>query len=144
MQNQKIRCYSELSKLVTFEERYNYLKMNGHVGQTTFGFDRYLNQVFYHDKAWQRVREYVAFRDSNGDEVCDLGILDRPIGERVYVHHLNPIKEEDILNRADWILDPEFLICCSFNTHNAIHYGDESLLIHEPIIRRPNDTCPWR
>lgn len=139
-----IRCYSELRKLHTFEERYEYLKIAGRVGQETFGFDRYLNQLFYHDKAWRLVREHVAIRDSNGDEVCDLGIEDRPIAGQIYVHHLNPITEEDILNRAEWILDPEFLICCSLNTHNAIHYGDETLLIHDPIIRMPNDTCPWR
>lgn len=142
--NQRIRTYSELIRLPTFEERYNYLKMDGQVGMATFGFDRYLNQLFYHDPAWRNVRDYVMIRDSNGDDICDLAILDRPIGDRVYVHHVNPISEEDILYHADWILDPEFLICTSFNTHNAIHYGDGSKLPRDPVVRRPNDTCPWR
>lgn len=139
-----LRTYSELIQFDSFMDRYNYLKLRGRVGQETFGFDRYLNQVFYHDPAWKRVRDHVALRDSNGDEVCDLGILDRPISGLIYIHHINPITEEDILERRDWILDPEFLISSSFNTHNAIHYGDESLLLHEPVIRTPNDTCPWR
>lgn len=139
-----IKSYSELIKLDSFFERYNYVKLKGKVGEDTFGFDRYLNQIFYHDDAWKRVRRHVALRDSNGEDICDLGISDRPISGRVYVHHLNPITEEDILERRDWILDPEFLISASFNTHNAIHYGDESLLIHEPVVRRPGDTCPWR
>lgn len=139
-----IRTYSELISRPTFLERYNYLKLSGAVGKETFGYDRYLNQLFYHDKAWKEVRDYVCYRDSNGDDVCDLGISDRPIPGKIYVHHMNPITEEDILNRAGTILDPEFLIAVSFDTHNAIHYGDEHLLIHEPVIRTPNDTCPWR
>lgn len=140
----KIRTYSELKSFPTFLERYNYLRLTKRVGQETFGSDRYLNQVFYHDRAWKAVRDYVCYRDSNGDDICDLGIQDRPITGQIYVHHMNPITEEDILNRADSILDPEFLIAVSFDTHNAIHYGDERLLIREPIVRVPNDTCPWR
>lgn len=142
--SQLIRRYSELMLLPTFEERYEYLKMRGTVGMQTFGFDRYLNQIFYHDPAWKAVRDYVQLRDSDGDYVCDLGIVGRPIPGRIFVHHLNPISEEDIVARADWILDPEFLVCCSFNTHNAIHYGDASLLLHDPVERKPGDTCPWR
>lgn len=136
--------YSELVQLRTFEERYEYLKLTGSVGMETFGFDRYLNQLFYHDPVWKRARDAAMIRDQNGDYVCDLGIPDRPIIGRVYVHHMNPITEKDIIERADWILDPEFLICCSFNTHNAIHYGTAGLLIKEPVVRKPNDTCPWR
>lgn len=140
------KSYSELITLPTFIERFNYLKLNGSVGIETFGFNRYLNQYFYHSPdAWRKVRKHVCLRDSNGDYVCDLAIDDRPIvNDKIYVHHIVPITEEDILEHADWILDPEFLISTSFNTHNAIHYSDESLLIHEPVVRRPNDTCPWR
>lgn len=138
------RCYSELIQLPTFEERFKYLKLSGRVGQETFGMDRYLNQIFYHDDAWRRVKDIVKLRDSNGDYICDLGISDRILPGRVYVHHMIPVTEADILNRADWILNPEYLICCSFETHNAIHYGDEHLLVHDPVERKPNDTCPWR
>lgn len=139
-----IRTYSELIRCDTFLERYNYLKIGGKVGKETFGSDRYLNQLLYHDPAWDKVRDHVLYRDSNGDDICDLGILDRPIVGYIYVHHMNPITEMDILERKDYVLDPEFLISTSFNTHNAIHYGNEHLLIHEPTVRKPNDTCPWR
>lgn len=140
----KTRRYSEMILLPTFEERFDYLKLSGGVGQSTFGFDRYLNQIFYHDQAWRRARDQVMLRDSNGDYICDLGIEDRPIIGGIYVHHINPITQQDIINRADWILDPEFLVCVSFDTHNAIHYGDKHLLAREPVERKPNDTCPWR
>ena len=106
----------------------------------TFGFDRYLNQALYTSPEWKRTRNYIIVRD-NG---CDLAVADRTITGRVIIHHLNPVSEEDIENRADWIFDPEFLICVSITTHNAIHYGDQSLLLHDPIVRSPNDTCPWR
>ena len=139
-----MRTYSELIKLQTYEDRFKYLMIRSTVGEDTFGWKRYLNQVFYHDRAWKAVRDYVCYRDSDGDDVCDLGIRDRPITGQIYVHHMNPITEEDILNRTESILDPEFLIAVSFDTHNAIHYGDERLLIHEPVVRVPNDTCPWR
>lgn len=142
--NNLIKTYSELIKFDSFIERFNYVKLRGRVGEATFGFDRYLNQILYHDTEWQRVRRHVALRDSDGDDILDLGFPGRPIAGSVFVHHINPISEEDILERRDWILDPEFLISTSLNTHNAIHYGDESLLIHDPVIRRPNDTCPWR
>lgn len=135
-----IRSYSELSKLKTYEERFEYLKLEGKVGIDTFGFDRYLNQLFYKDPDWLRVRDKAIIRD-NG---CDLGILDREIYGRVLVHHMNPITKEDILTKSKYLLDLEFLICTSKITHDAIHYGDSSLLIKKPIERTKNDTCPWR
>ena len=135
-----IRTYSELIKLPTFEERYNYLKLGGNVGGETFGFDRYLNQIFYKDPEWLNIRDKVIIRD-NG---CDLGISDRKINKRVLVHHMNPITKDDILSRSKYLLDPEYLICTTKNTHDAIHYGDESILIKNPIERIKNDTCPWR
>ena len=135
-----IKTYSQLITLPTFIERYKYLKLEGVVGDETFGFDRYLNQIFYKSIEWKSVRDHVIVRD-NG---CDLGIEDRIIGERILVHHMNPIRIEDIKNRSEFLLDPEYLICVSKNTHNAIHYGDSELLITEPIERSKNDTCPWR
>ena len=137
----KIRTYEELSKLKTFEERYEYLKLDGAVGEETFGFDRYLNQQFYkYDPDWKKIRDEVIFRD-NG---CDLGIEGREINGLVIVHHMNPITKEDILNRSKYLLEPEYLITTIKNTHDAIHYSDESLLITDPIERSKNDTCPWK
>lgn len=140
--NQKtIRTYSELIQLPTFEERYEYLKLGGTVGEDTFGFDRYLNQIFYKSKEWISIRNYVITRD-NG---CDLGIPGREIREaKILVHHMNPITKEDILNRSDILLNPEYLICTVKNTHDAIHYGDSDLLYTDPIERSKNDMCPWR
>lgn len=140
--NSNLRCYSELITLPTFKQRFNYLKLNGRVGESTFGFDRYLNQKFYRLPEWKAVRRQVILRD-NG---CDLGLSDReiPQGARIIVHHMNPIAIKDIANKLDWILDPEFLICTMKITHDAIHYGDESLLYSDPIERMPNDTVPWR
>jgi hypothetical protein len=135
-----IRTYSELILLPTFEERFRYLNLNGKVGEDTFGHDRYLNQLFYTSDEWRRIRRDVIVRD-NG---CDLGIWDREIQGLITIHHLNPITVDDILNRSEFLLNPEYLICVSDITHKAIHYGDESLLITAPIERRPNDTCPWR
>lgn len=135
-----IRTYSELVTLPTFEERFEYLRLDGQVGQDTFGFDRYLNQIFYKSKEWLKIRDYVIIRD-NG---CDLGIPDREIAGRILVHHMNPISKEDVLNRSDFLLNPEYLICTIKNTHDAIHYGDGSLLISAPIERTKNDTCPWK
>lgn len=135
-----IRSYTELSKIKTFEDRFEYLKLQGTVGKDTFGYDRCLNQVFYKDPAWKRVRDKVIIRDGG----CDLGIEDRLIGNRIIVHHMNPITIEDILNREPWIMNPEFLICTSNNTHQAIHYSDKKLLLSMPIDRKPNDTCPWK
>ena len=135
-----IRTYSELSKLKTFEERFQYLRLDGTVGKETFGFDRYLNQIFYRSQKWKSSKDFVIVRD-NG---CDLGVEGHEIHSRILVHHMNPITIEDIVNESDYLLDPEFLISTILNTHNAIHYGDESLLITAPIERRKNDTCPWR
>ncbi len=135
-----IRTYSELSKLKTFEERYRYLRLNGKVGEETFGFDRWLNQRFYKDPEWLSIRDKVIIRD-NG---CDLGIKDRKITGRIIVHHMNPITKEDILRRSDFLLNPDYLICTVKNTHDAIHYGDDSLLINEFVERSRNDTCPWK
>ena len=136
----RIRTYSELIILATFEERYRYLRLNGRVGEDTFGFDRWLNQRFYKDPEWLRVRDEVIVRD-NG---CDLAIPGREIHSRILIHHMNPITKEDILQRSRYLLDPEYLICTIKNTHDAIHYGDEDLLIKAPVERAPNDTCPWR
>lgn len=135
-----IRTYSELISLSTYEERYNYLKLSGEVGKDTFGFDRYLNQIFYKSPEWRSIRDHVILRDSG----CDLAIPDREIYGRILIHHMNPITKEDILDRTDLLLNPEYLICTSKLTHTAIHYGDESLLIKDPVVRRPNDTCPWK
>ena len=136
-----IRTYSELSKLKTFRERYEYLKLDGTIGEETFGFDRYINQMFYKSEEWKRIRNYVITRD-NG---CDLGIQDRKIVDSVIlVHHMNPITKEDIINKNEILLDPEYLITTIKPTHNAIHYGDESLLNEDLVIRSKNDTCPWK
>ena len=135
-----IRTYSELIKLPTFEERYIYLRLGGRVGETTFGFDRYLNQMFYKSDEWLAIRDKVIVRD-NG---CDLGIEGREIESSILIHHMNPISKKDILERSDFLLNPEYLICTIKNTHDAIHYGDENLLIKDPIERRKNDTCPCR
>lgn len=135
-----IRTYSELIKLQTFEERFNYLKLGGLVGKDTFGFDRYLNQIFYRSKKWKSARDYVIIRD-NG---CDLGIEGREIHERIIIHHMNPITIEDIEKESEFLLDPEFLITTTHNTHNAIHYSDESFLISIPVERFKNDMCPWK
>ena len=135
-----IRTYSELLTFPTFEERFKYLQLNGTVGADTFGHDRYLNQSFYHSTEWLRVKREVIIRD-NG---CDLGIAGREIPTRIYIHHMNPIDQKDILDRTSYLLNPEYLICVSKRTHDAIHYGDERILVKDPIIRRPNDTCPWK
>lgn len=134
------KTYSDLVILPTFEERFLYLKLSGSVGFDTFGFDRYLNQMLYKSVDWRRLRNSIILRD----EGCDLGIDDRPIFGRVMIHHINPITKRDVLDRADCVFDPENLICVSHLTHNAIHYSDESILYTEPVIRRPNDTIPWR
>lgn len=136
----KIRTYSELSKLTTFKDRYNYLRLDGFVGDETFGFDRYLNQLFYTSQKWRSIRDIVIIRD-NG---CDLGVEGYEIHGKIIIHHMNPITVSDIMNETEYLLDPEFLISTMHNTHNAIHYGDENLLITGPIERKPNDTCPWK
>lgn len=140
-----MRTYTELMKLKTFEERFEYLKLSGQVGATTFGFDRYANQIFYNSSEWRQLRNKIILRDCDVYGVLDLGHPDYPITGKVLIHHMNPIKIEDIIDRKDYILDPEFLICTSKDTHNAIHYGDASLLPkYEYIERSPFDTCPWR
>lgn len=135
-----IRTYSELKRLPTFEERYEYLRLKGEVGKDTFGFDRYLNQIFYKSPEWKSVRDFVIVRD-NG---CDLGLDGYEIHGQILIHHMNPISPEDILSHSEFLLDPEYLISTVLKTHNAIHYGDKSLLSNVPIERSRNDTCPWR
>ena len=135
-----IKTYSELITIPTFEERYEYLRLQGRVGKETFGFDRWLNQVFYRSKEWKTVLDKVIVRDCG----CDLAMLDREIQGRILVHHMNPIIVRDIFDRTEFLLNPEYLICTSKNTHDAIHYGDSELLITMPIERSRNDTCPWR
>lgn len=135
-----IKTYSELITLPTFEERYRYLRLTGSVGSDTFGFDRYLNQIFYRSQRWKSIRDEVIIRD-NG---CDLAIDDRGIYGTIIIHHMNPITLQDLERDSDYLLNPEYLICTTHNTHNAIHYGDESLLILAPTVRTRNDTCPWK
>ena len=136
----KIRTYSELIEFPTFLERYRYLQLRGVVGEETFGFDRILNQIFYKSREWADIKRHVIVRD-NG---CDLGVEGFEIQGRILVHHMNPITLRDIERRSDILLNPEYLISTVLSTHNAIHYGDESLLPIAPPERRPNDTCPWR
>lgn len=135
-----IRTYSELIALPTFEERYRYLKLNGSVGKDTFGFDRYINQKFYRSKEWKHIRDQVIVRD-NG---CDLGVEGYEIHGRIYIHHMNPILLQDVLDQTEFLLNPDFLITTTLRTHNAIHYGDEDLLLLAPVERTKNDTCPWK
>lgn len=136
----KIRTYSELMKFDNFIDRYNYLKLGGKVGEETFGFDRYLNQQFYKSKEWLRLRDEIIIRDN----ACDLGIPDREIPSRIIIHHMNPITKNDIINQTEFLLNPEYMICVTKRTHDAIHYGDESLLFTGLVERTKNDTCPWR
>ena len=136
----RIKTYSELIELPTFEERFEYLQLKGIVGQETFGFDRYLNQILYNSKEWKHLRNEIIVRD-NG---CDLALEGFEIHGRILIHHINPITIDDVIKRREMVFDPENLICVTHNTHNAIHYGDKSLLITGPIERRANDTCPWK
>lgn len=135
-----IRTYTELIQLPTFKERYDYLRLGAIVGQDTFGFDRYLNQKFYHSKEWQQIRRDVIIRD----EGRDLAMPGYEIQNGIYIHHMNPITVQDINDVTNFLLNPEYLVCVTQQTHNAIHYGDASLLPQLPVERRPNDTCPWR
>lgn len=136
----KIRTFSELMTLSTFEERYQYLRLFGVVGESTFGFDRFMNQHFYRSQEWKAIRDFVIIRD-NG---CDLAVPGYEISSRILIHHMNPISVDDIENRSEFLLNPDYLICTTHTTHQAIHYGDENLLAHKPIERTKNDTCPWR
>lgn len=135
-----IRTYSELITYNTFIDRYNYLKLNGQIGVETFGMDRYINQSLYKSQRWLETRRKVIIRDKG----CDLGLPDFEIADRVIIHHMNPITLEDIEEERDCVFNPEYLISTSFRTHNAIHYGDESLLPKLPVERRANDMCPWK
>lgn len=135
-----IRTYSELITLPSFEERYEYLKLNGKVGEDTFGFDRYLNQVFYRSTEWKNIRDFVIARD-NG---CDLAVEGHDIYDRILIHHMNPITKDDILRRTELLLNPEYLITTVKSTHDAIHYGGKTPPISQLIVRSKNDTCPWR
>ena len=134
------RTYKELKVLETFEERFEYLRLDGIIGVDTFGFDRYMNQVFYRSPEWKKLRDLIVLRD-NG---CDLGMPGFEIHGKILIHHMNPITVEDIANRSEFLLNPDYLICVSHRTHNAIHYGNDELLPRNPILRLKNDTCPWK
>lgn len=136
----KTKTYSELIRLEKYMDRYQYLMLSGRVGQETFGYERFLNQSLYKSYEWRSVRDEVIVRDHG----CDLGMEGYEIYGSIIVHHMNPITMDDIQNRNENIFNPEYLVSTSFSTHNAIHYGDEGLLITEPIIRTKNDTCPWK
>lgn len=136
----KIKTYSELITFPTFRERYDYLRIGGIVGEDTFGFDRYLNQVFYKSKEWLEIRDTVIIRDFG----CDLGVTGREINGRILIHHMNPITKADILERSEYLLNPEYLISTTKRTHDAIHYGSYESLCDAIIERTKNDTCPWR
>ncbi len=134
------RTYHELSQLPTIQERYQYLRLSGVVGQDTFGFDRYLNQIFYKSPLWLSVRRKILIRDDG----CEMGLSGYPIGGKIIVHHINPIVEQDILDESEDLVNPDYLVCVSHQVHMAIHYGDERLLPKDPIVRTPYDTCPWK
>ena len=136
------RTYSELLTFPTFEERFEYLKLSGKVGDATFGYDRYLYQDFLRSDEWKSIRDYVIIRDN----ACDLAIPDRAIlgNTKILIHHLNPITKDDVLRRSKFLTDPEYMVCTLKNTHDAIHYGDSNLLYKDPIVRKQFDTCPWK
>lgn len=136
----RIKTYSELITIPSFLERYRYLKLGGSIGEETFGFDRYLNQTLYRSLEWKRFRRDIIIRDNGMDLAAD----DYEIVGKILVHHINPLTVQDVIRRDPKIFDPENVICTSMNTHNAIHYGDESLLMIEPVVRTKYDTCPWR
>ena len=140
MKMNDIKSYTELQKFQTFKDRFNYLKLNGKIGEDTFGFDRWINQVFYNSSEWRKIRDLVIVRD-NGN---DLGVDGFQIYGKILIHHMNPINLQNIIHRDSDILNPEYLICVSHKTHNAIHYGSENLLPIGPIERTQNDTCPWK
>lgn len=135
-----LRCYTDLIQLPTFKERYEYLRLGGIVGRDTFGFDRYLNQKFYRSPEWKQIRRDVIIRD----EGRDLAMEGYELQDNIFVHHMNPMVPDDLINVPDWILNPEYLVCVSKKTHDAIHFGDASILPQLPIERTPNDTCPWK
>lgn len=135
-----MKTYTELLKFPTFEDRFNYLMLQGAVAEETFGFDRWLNQNFYKSAEWRSIRDFVIIRDGG----CDLAMDGYEIYDKIIVHHMNPIEQSDIIHSSDILINPEYLVCVSHNTHSAIHYGDASLLMTAPIERRPGDTCPWK
>ena len=135
-----MRTYRELSRLKTFDERFEYLKLNGFVGEETFGYDRYLNQMLYKSPEWRSLRRDIIVRD-NG---CDLGLEGHDIQGVIIVHHMNPISVDDLKTFSGDVVNPEYLICVSSLTHKAIHYSDKSLIPQMPVERRPGDTCPWK
>lgn len=135
-----IRRYSELIKLPTFKERFEYLRLDGQVGESTFGFDRYANQKFYRSMEWKKIRNHIIMRDHG----CDLGMDGYEIYGKILIHHMNPISLRDIDTASSFLLNPEYLICVTHDTHNAIHYGDEELLFCGITERSKNDTCPWK
>lgn len=136
----RIRRYSELILLKTFQERFEYLKLDGSVGFDTFGFDRYLNQAFYHSPEWKHFRQKIILRDN----ACDLALEGYELRYGIYIHHMNPVERTDIIRHAEEILDPEFVVVVSFATHNAIHYGTGTMPSKPFVERSPNDTCPWK
>lgn len=140
MTRMNTKSYSELITIPTFEERFEYLQLKGSVGKDTFGYDRYLNQVLYRSPEWKKLRNLIIIRDCG----CDLACEGYEIYGRILIHHLNPITVDDVLDRSRKVFDPNNLVCITHNTHNAIHYGDASLLVTGPIVRTKNDTCPWR
>lgn len=140
MKTKLLRCYSELAQFTSLEERYQYLRLGGIVGSSSWGFDRYLNQALYTCNEWRSLRDKIIVRD----QANDLGVDGYPIGGKVIVHHMNALVLEDVEDRDPNIFNPEYLICVSLRTHNAIHFGDDTQLPRLPIERRPGDTCPWR
>ena len=135
-----IRTYNELIQIDSYKERFEYLKLDGIVGASTFGSRRYLNQAFYRSEEWKRIRDYVITRDLGRD----LGIIGYDIAGLIHVHHMNPVMVQDVISHSSDILNPDYLITTSYKTHKAIHYGNEDMLILDPVIRTPNDTCPWK
>ena len=135
-----MRCYSDLILLPSLQQRFEYLRLNGEVGEELFGYARNLNQEFYHGSEWRDIRDQVILRDFG----CDLGVRGWKIVGNIYVHHMNPITLEQLKDRDPILLDPEYLISCSYNTHQAITWGNESLLPKPLTVRRPGDTCPWK
>lgn len=140
MKTTGVKTYSELITIPSFLERFRYLKIGGQVGKETFGYDRYLNQILYKSGEWRRFRRDIILRDHG----CDLACEGFDVYGKIIVHHIDPITIEDVVNRNPKVFDPENVISTSLDTHNAIHYGDENLLMIEPVERRPYDTCPWR
>ncbi len=135
----RIRTYSELSRIEAFEDRFDYLKLGGSVGRSTFGFDRHVNQAFYHSTEWRSARQYVILRDN----ACDLGVPGYEINGGILVHHINPMEVGNLVHNEEWVLDPEYLITTTQDTHNAIHFGDKSLIRRMPEERRRGDTKLW-